>query len=452
LTLQGESRRIYGVPTSGLIFGLLAVTAAALSLTVLILALRDDSVTPAEPALSVTEELAARNERIAFFETRLVNDPIDIVSLNALAAQYLQRARETGDVGDYQRAEVAASRSLAVVPGDNHSALSSLASVRLVQHDFAEALALSDRAIANRPDLATGYALRGDALVGLGRYDEADASYQQMLVKGPDLTSFSRLATLAFIRGDAINAEDFWRQALDPRQNAGLPIENIAWAHSQFGATLFARGDLKGAEREYGTSLRLYPDYVHGTAGLAAVRAAQASYDDAVRLYNEAQQRLPQLPYMVALVDVLKKAGREDDAVTQTELIGAIDGLYQSTGINTDLAFAAFYADHGRPAEALVLAQNAYRDSPSVYAADALAWALYRNGDVAEAWRFSEESLRLKTPEALFHYHAGVIASAMGDRAGAVDALTTALSINPYFSLLFADEARALLADLKSSR
>src|SRR3954447_6764069 len=107
MTVQGESRRIYGVPTSGLILGLLAVAAAVLSLTVAVFALRDHHHATPAPTASAADELAARNLRIAFFEARLQNDPIDIVSLNQLAGQYLQRARETGDVGDYQRAETA---------------------------------------------------------------------------------------------------------------------------------------------------------------------------------------------------------------------------------------------------------------------------------------------------------------------------------------------------------
>ena len=49
-----------------------------------------------------------------------------------------------------------------------------------------------------------------------------------------------------------------------------------------------------------------------------------------------------------------------------------------------------------------------------VYTYDALAWALYKNQRIEEAARASDEALKLGAPEALFYYHAGMIANAMG--------------------------------------
>jgi hypothetical protein len=57
---------------------------------------------------SAADQAAAREARIAFFEARAAADRLDFLSLNVLAGEYLQRARETGDVADYQRAEAAA--------------------------------------------------------------------------------------------------------------------------------------------------------------------------------------------------------------------------------------------------------------------------------------------------------------------------------------------------------
>ena len=45
-------------------------------------------------------------------------------------------------------------------------------------------------------------------------------------------------------------------------------------------------------------------------------------------------------------------------------------------------------------------------------------------------------------------FHAGVIADARGDTAAARDLLTTALAIDPAFSLRYAPEARAILTRL----
>ena len=88
----------------------------ALSLAVALVAYQGRGLTPATVRPSIKNEVRLRNERIAFFEARVARDPIDYGSLNVLTSNYLQRARETGDVADFQRAEIAATRSLASFP------------------------------------------------------------------------------------------------------------------------------------------------------------------------------------------------------------------------------------------------------------------------------------------------------------------------------------------------
>ena len=92
--------------------------------------------------------------------------------------------------------------------------------------------------------------------------------------------------------------------------------------------------------------------------------------------------------------------------------------------------------------QTLALAEEAYARRPGVHAADILAWARYRVGDLEGAWSASEEARRLGTQDALMFFHAGVIADARGDTAAARDFLTTALAIDPAFSLRYAPEAR----------
>jgi Flp pilus assembly protein TadD len=78
-----------------------------------------------------------------------------------------------------------------------------------------------------------------------------------------------------------------------------------------------------------------------------------------------------------------------------------------------------------------------------------LAWALFRNGEFAEAREASRQALRLGTQNAFFHFHAGMIEAALGDRAAAATHLQTALDLNPHFSLRYAAEARDTLAALR---
>jgi tetratricopeptide (TPR) repeat protein len=451
MATQGISRspnQKAGFRPNALAFWLVGFAAAALSLAAAFVGLSSDRSGSPTTLPNGPAELAARNTRILFFEDRVRHDTIDYLSFNTLAAEYLQRARETGDVADYERAATAADRSLEAVP-ENYAGLVLAAQVALAQHNFRAALALTDRAVPIRPDFATAYGARGDAYVQLGRYAEAAKDFQEMVKLQPDLTAFSRLANLAYLRGDLFNATDFWKQALTSAK--GLPVENQAWARVQLSVQYFDQGDLKNAEKQAGSALKLYPDYVHALAALGAVRAAQGRWDESIGLYRRAQELLPQVQYVVALGDVYAAAGRPDDARRQYDLVQAIDALYRANGINTDLQISLFYANHDfDDGAALTLARNNYAANPGIYAADGLAWALHKNGRDAEAVAPIEEALRLGTRDAALHFHAGMIYARLGNAAFARQHLALALGINAHFSLLQAGEARATLTGLET--
>jgi tetratricopeptide (TPR) repeat protein len=287
--------------------------------------------------------------------------------------------------------------------------------------------------------------------VGLGRYAEAARTLERMRDLENGLPVQSRLAHLAFLRGDRFNAVDFWKQAV--RSSAGAPAEHQAWAHVQLGVTYFALRDLSRAASEHERALKLFPDYVPALAGLAQVRVAQDRSDEALDLYRRAVARQPQPQYVAALGDLLAASGRTDEAEEQYALVEAIARLYRDNGVNTDLQVAMFYADHDRePALALEMARAAYEAAPGVYAADALAWALYKNGRFAEADAMAGVALAPGTLEASFSFHAGLIRAALGDEQGAMQHMKQALKLNPHFSPLHAPEARRLLKSLEASR
>ena len=450
MAVQGSIRKAHGLEGRLLVLWSVALLALGLSLAAALGGLLLDN-NPSAPAASAADEAAAREQRIAFFEARAATDPIDFLSLNNLAAEYLQRARETGDVADYARAEQAASRSVDILPVDNYAGLTLLASVRLVQHDFAAVEDLAQRALPLKPLGASAYGLLGDAQIGLGRYDEAFENYDKMRGIDAGLPALSRLANHAFITGDRFDSIDLWKQSIAKSQ--GLPVENRAWAHVQLGVTYFAFGDYGAAAKEHERALTLFPDYVHALAGLAQTRAAQERYDEAIDLYTRAVSKLPQPQYVAALGDTYAAAGRNAEAQQQYALVEAIAALYRANGVNTDLQIAMFYADHERNvAGALTMAQAAYETGPGVYAADALAWALFKNDRYAEAAAMSDIALAQGTPEASFLYHAALIRLANGDEAGTRNYLRQALDLNPNFSPLHAETAREFLAGLEAKQ
>ncbi len=94
---------------------------------------------------------------------------------------------------------------------------------------------------------------------------------------------------------------------------------------------------------------------------------------------------------------------------------------------------------------------NANRhQTKSVCATDTLARCLHKAGKSAEALKYSRDALRLKTPEAGFLFHAGLISKGMGDRNAAKKYLCQALSLNPAFHPIHSATAVAVLKELGS--
>jgi tetratricopeptide (TPR) repeat protein len=394
----------------------------------------------ATPPIASSDHAQVRDEDIRFFETRVL-ETRDSLSYNRLVALYLQRYRETGDVGDIGRAETAALNANEVARG-NYSSTISLALVRLVQHDFTAAEGLAREAIEARPALADGYAILGDALYALGRYSEAGDAYQFVLEEAPGPAAYARQASFAEVRGKHDVAEQFWRAAIGAESESP---ENAAWAMVQLGHLLFNLGDLEGAEEQYEGALASFPGYPHAAVGLAQVAAAAGDLDRAIDLYTSAVQAAPQPGYVAALGDVLAATGREDDAEAQYALVAAMRQLAEANGIDDDLAIVQFEIDHG-PVDGSVVdrARRIYEARPSIEAADTLAWALYRNGDFAGAQSAMAAALQYGATTPLLAFHAAAIALASGDEAAARAHFATLESLNRDFSPLFGSEIEAL--------
>ena len=318
------------------------------------------------------------------------------------------------------------------------------------RHDFTQALTFAQQARdldAEDPD-ANG--ALGDALIELGRYDEALAAFQVMLDTRPDLNAYVRVAYARELHGDLEGAIEAMRLALEASRPTG---ETAAWVRSQLGNLYFNRGEFASAGEQYEASLSAFPGYIHALAGLARVAAANKDYDQAIKLYSDVVSRQPVLEHVAALGDVYDAAGREDDAQRQYELAAAIDSLYRANGINTDVEMALFLADHDLSLdEALAQAHAAYEAQPgSIRTADVLSWALYKSAHYDEAAVHSKEALGLGTQDPLLLFHAGMISHELGDDDEAREYLSRALDANPRFSVLYADEAAGVLAELNKS-
>jgi tetratricopeptide (TPR) repeat protein len=365
-------------------------------------------------------------------------NPADVRSYDLLGLAYQQRARETGDPSYYPKSAGVLRRALRLAPKDL-LATSGLASLALSRHQFRDALALGRRAHRLSPSTARNYAVIGDALIELGRYDEAFAAFDTMARLKPTLSAYSRISYARELLGDVEGAESAMKLALDAA--IGQP-EALAWTHVQLGKLFWSVGRTGAAAREYQAALAAFPGYVYAYDALARVEEARGHLRRAIVLQRRAADAVPLPQFVGALGDLHRAAGDQSAARKQYALIGAIGRLLRANGVKTDLETALFKVDHGmRLPEALALARVSYADRPSIEGEDVLSWALMRNGRCGEALRFSKRALRLGTLDAPKFFHRGMIERCLGHDAEAKHWFRRALATNPHFSLLWAPVA-----------
>jgi tetratricopeptide (TPR) repeat protein len=380
----------------------------------------------------------------------LRRNPDDARAHYRLGDGYVARARETGDVADFGRAERALRRAVALAP-DHAPAVRHLAYVLYSRHAFAEAAVEAARAIALDPSDGAAHGILGDAALEVGQYDAAARAYRRMMELGQDLHAYARRAGLSSVRGEVDAAIADLERAVDEGRRAGRPRESIAWAQWQLGSDHYAAGRLIESEAAFEAALRTFPGYHRASAGLAQVRAAQGRYDAAVELYTKALAVVPLPEYAAALGDVHARQGRTADARRQYDLveyIGRLGALNQAL-YNRELAL--FLADHDMKLdEALTLARKELEVRRDIYAWDVLAWALLKNDRPEEAKAAITEALRLGTRDARLFFHAGMIHARLGELPRARDYLARALATNPYFHLGQVELATRTLREIET--
>ncbi|MDK1347266.1 hypothetical protein QNO09_28990 [Streptomyces sp. 378] len=387
---------------------------------------------------------------IASLQRHLRAQPRDFGSWATLGVAYVEQARTKGDPSRYPQAGRALKRSLELRPG-NDQALAGRAALAAARHDFPDALTYAGRALAQNPYNERALCTRIDALVELGRYDEAAEAADTADDRRPGVPVFTRYAYVRELRGDVRTARTVLERALD---SANAPAD-IAYVATALGQLAWNQGEYKAALGHYARALAADDAYLPALEGRARAQAASGDRAAAVRGLEQVVARFPLPGPLVALGELYEDRGADGDrakAGDQYVLVDAWTALARAGGVNADLDTAMAAADHGDRKEALRAARAEWDRRHSVHTADALAWALHVNGRDEEALPYARRATATGYRNAVFLYHRGVIERATGDERAARTHLRAALDLNPGFSPLGAREARTALKDLEGNR
>ncbi len=340
--------------------------------------------------------------------------------LERLGWAFVAKARLTSDPGYYKLAEKAA-QLLKEASANAPAARLLQAHIYHAEHRFAEAEKIARDLIAQR-EFVFDYALLGDVLMEQGKMTEAVGAYQKMVDLKPCLQTYSRVAHMRWLKGDLAGAMEIMRLAVasgSPREP-----EATAWACSRLALYQLQAGALPEAEGSAALALQFAPKYAPALLAQGRILLAQEKFDDALAPLRAAAEINPLPDYLWTLADAAQAAG-------ETEEANRVTAELARSGASADPRTFAVYLSSERenPAQALRLATAELEERQDIFTFDAVAWAQLANGRISEAQENMHRALAEGTQDARLFYHAGAIAAAAGDEAGALEFLNKARAI-----------------------
>jgi len=392
-------------------------------------------------AAAATTSRADLERTIAAMRRRLAegDDPDAAIQL---AEALLRQTRVTGNAGLANEAESALRRVVARDPED-YGACRMLAAVYVSQHRFADGRAEASRCRLMRRDDAWLLGVMGDAELELGEYDDAFEAFDVMMALRPNASSYARASYARELQGDMTRALELMRMALSATA-PGDP-EAVAWHLAQIGHLQLALGQVREAERSFAHADHVFPGHPMAAEGRARVLIARQDLGGALALLEPQVAAMPTPDGLALIGDVQAALGSAVDADRSYRLAEAA----WMSDAPEPARLARFLATRGRRLrDALDLARREAAVRRDIFTDDALAWALFRAGDIGGAAAAIGRALRTGSKDRTIRYHAAAIAHARGDLASARRYLRDALDGGPGIDLGVAAEARALRATL----
>ena len=349
-------------------------------------------------------------QTIAAMELRLRRQPDDERAAVALADALLRQTRVTGNAGLALRAEEVLRRVVAdEAAGDaaHYDAHRMLAAVYLSQHRFRDAIREADRCRAVRPNDAWTAGVLGDAHIELGDYDAAFAAFDRMSALRPDAASYARTSYARELQGDLDGALRLMTMAAEA--TPPLDAESVAWHHAQIGHLNLELGRVDAARRAFEHAAFVFPGHPLAVDGLAQVELAAGRREAALRLVQQRIAAAPSPADLALAGELLDALGHRDEAERDYKLAEAA----WRSDVPEPAKLARFLAEHHRTIDAAVrLAEQASADRDDIFTNDALAWAYFNHGRLADARRAIGRALRTGTRDRDIRRHAAAIAVA----------------------------------------
>ncbi len=329
-----------------------------------------------------------------------------------LAFRLYHRASLTARTGDFAPAQAAVDQALRQWPITDLQLLGAAIDLHFHRLDDARRRVAAIGAAADDDERAQ--LLLADIDVQTRGYGEARRRIDAVLAQSPTWDARTRLAWVLARQGDVKGADEQYAAA-----EADLTAKEMracAWVELQWGQMYLAHGDYEQAGRHYARARRAYSGYWLEDEYEAELLGAERRFDEAVDRYRLAIARAPRPDLLQQLGDLYLAMRRPTEAGEWHAR--ALDG-YLASARNGEVQFfhhlAGFYSDVQQDgSEAVKWARRDFEVRPNETTEDALAWALYRHGELSAALEASDRALADQAVDAHMLFHAAVIHEAAG--------------------------------------
>lgn len=375
-------------------------------------------------------ELERINRALSEVEGSVSSTPFDSERATRFVHALYQRASLTGRLDELKLAEEAIER---VIPKLNYpeDLLYLKANINFKLHDL-EGVRRSLETSSELRASVHGRVLQADLLFQEGRIREAEQSYEALIREDRVWDDLARLAYLKFKMGEFDRAEELYTEAED--ELTAKEMRHFAWVELQRGVLKMACGRLDEARTHYERADRAYSGYWLVHEHMAELSGAQGRYEEAIALYRKLAERLPRPEFYQSLGELYRITGKVDEAEARFE---KALGLYMESVGRGEVHYyhhlVDFYADVRRDGrEAVRWARKDLELRENFSTQTALAWAMYRAGEIDEALSFIERALSSGARDAHLFSQAATIYRAANESEKAERYAQLSKEINPH--------------------
>ena len=352
--------------------------------------------------LASASEWTKTKEKTAELKAKLATKPQNVKTRLQLATIFITEQRITGEHHYYYPAIEKILNGVLSIDPKNFEANVFKASLRMSQHQFADAKKIAEEAKAINPDNAYVYGILVDANVELGNYEEAVAMSDKMQALKPSLESYSRASYLREIYGDYDGAIAAMKLAVQ----AGLPgSEPQSWSLNVLGDLYYNIGKLDEAERTFQENLFIRPSYAPSMAGLAKVLTKKKDYTRALALLDSANAIMPQSSFEEQKADVYAAMGdtkKAMDKYAEVQKMLITDANSNHHSVSLELARSFIKTNQWDSAKKYAVMEYTIRPK-NIDVNNELAWIAYSQNDFAKAKEYLKTAMSTgsKNPELL---------------------------------------------------